>query len=379
MKTLNRRDFLRAGGAATLFAGTPGLAYSHVVGGNSAFDDYRALVCVYLCGGNDSFNVLVPRSNVEYGVYAKSRRNLAIAQAELLAITTPGPGAAAYGLHPSMGAVRSIYEEGDAAFVTNVGALVEPTTKEQFYSGAAAMPSQLFSHHDQQDRRTSLQGGFESASRWVERVATLIRERFGAQGVLPNASSAKGVPRSSDISTTFPRSQLGAQLQNVTRLIAMHDNLKIKRQLFIVAAGGFDTHDDQSEMQPFLLGDVSESISAFHTALGELGMQNNVTTFTQSEFGRALPSNGSGTDHGWGGNQLVVGGAVKGQQLYGSYPSLQIGGPEDVGGGRFIPSTSADQYAATLARWFGIPAEDLAYVAPHIGNFAQQDLGFMIA
>ncbi|MCP4299413.1 MAG: DUF1501 domain-containing protein, partial [Gammaproteobacteria bacterium] len=148
---------------------------------------------------------------------------------------------------------------------------------------------------------------------------------------------------------------------------------------FFVATGGFDTHDNQAADQPGLLGGISDAIAAFHAATAELGVESNVTTFTQSDFARTLTSNGDGTDHAWGGNQLVVGGAVNGRELYGNYPLLAIDGPEDVSGGRMIPSTSADQYAATLAKWFGIPDIDLDVVAPNLGNFAQRDLGFMIA
>ncbi len=152
----------------------------------------------------------------------------------------------------------------------------------------------------------------------------------------------------------------------------------MQRQIFFVAAGGFDSHDNQNADQPGLLADVSESIAAFYAATVELQIQDSVTTFTQSDFGRTLTSNGDGTDHAWGGNQLVVGGAVHGREIYGVYPLLQIGGADDVGGGRMIPTTSADQFAATLAKWFGIPDVDLDIVAPHIDNFAVRDLGFMI-
>ena len=151
----------------------------------------------------------------------------------------------------------------------------------------------------------------------------------------------------------------------------------MQRQIFFVAAGGFDSHDNQNQDQPGLLSDVSDSMAAFYNATVELGIADSVTAFTQSDFGRTLTSNGDGTDHAWGGNQLVIGGAVNGQDVYGSYPVLEIGGDEDVGGGRMIPSTSADQYAATLARWFGIEDVDLDLVAPNIDNFAQRSLGFM--
>ena len=180
------------------------------------------------------------------------------------------------------------------------------------------------------------------------------------------------------LATPFPQSQLGTQLETVARLIAVRDDLEMQRQVFFVAAGGFDSHDNQNEDQPGLLGGVSDAIAAFYQATVELGVAGQVTTFTQSDFGRTLTSNGDGTDHAWGGNQLVVGGAVRGGDLYGRYPLLAIDGDDDVGGGRMIPSTSADQYAATLARWFGIPDADLGIVAPHIDNFAVRDLGFIV-
>ena len=462
MKAFNRRDFLRASGAAAVLAATPGVAYSQVVGGSGSFNDYRALVCVFLFGGNDSFNMLVPSSNAEYNVYANSRQSLAVDQADLLPIVTPGTGSVTYGLHPSMGGVRSLYESGDATFVTNVGPLIRPTTKDEIFNGSAVLPPQLFSHNDQQDQWTSLKGNVTSNTGWAGRMADLIRNGVTNQQMSTNASlfganlfqsadetvayvMGPGGPQQflafsqdpadgffyeqreafkaiveaqygtvyerafaevqtraietadtvsaalttqredNPLTTIFPASQLGTQLETVAYLIAARDELQMQRQVFFVAAGGFDTHDDQEDLQPGLLGGVSDAIASFYAALAEIdngsggGMGDAVTTFTQSDFGRTLTSNGDGSDHAWGGNQLVVGGAVNGAQLYGNYPALQIGGPEDVGGGRFIPSTSADQYAATLAKWFGIDDLELDMVAPNLSNFAQRDLGFMIS
>lgn len=451
MKTLNRRDFLRTSGAAAMFAATPGLAYSQIVGGGGSFTDYRALVCVFMFGGNDSFNMLVPSSTAEYNAYAASRQNLAIAQADLLPITTPGQGALTYGLHPSMGGVQGLFEAGNAALVANVGPLIAPTTKDQFENGSVALPPQLFSHNDQQDQWTSLRGNVPSKTGWAGRMADLIRTGVAGQQMATNASlfganlfqsadetvayvmgtqgplqfegfsldpndilfqqreafqrvveapydsvyergyadvqrrailAADTVSAAIDsaptINAAFPQTQLGNQLRTVARLIAVRDQLQMERQIFFVATGGFDSHDDQIANQPGLLSNISDSIAAFHAATLELGVEDSVTTFTQSDFGRTLTTNGDGSDHAWGGNQLVVGGNVAGQQMVGNYPSLQLDGPLDVGGGRIIPTTSADQYAATLARWFGIPDIDLDTVAPNLLNFAQRDLGFMI-
>jgi uncharacterized protein (DUF1501 family) len=452
MKALNRRDFLRSSGAAALMAATPGLAYSQVVGTGGAFDDYRALVCVFMFGGNDSYNMLVPRSTAEYNAYAASRQNLAIAQQDLLAISPQGLGANDFGVHPSMAGVQGLFESGSAAFVANAGPLVEPTSRDDFFNGSVLLPPQLFSHNDQQDQWTSLRGTVPSNTGWAGRIADLIRTGVAEQQMATNASLfganlmqaaddtvayvmgpggpvqfegfsldpnnilyqqreafrrivdaqhdtiyerafadvqrraidaadtvTAAIESAPPINAVFPQSQLGTQLNTVARLIAVRDQLQMKRQIFFVAAGGFDSHDNQNQDQPGLLGGISDAVSAFYAATAELGVADSVTTFTQSDFARTLTSNGDGTDHAWGGNQLVVGGAVAGRQLFGSYPSLQIGGPEDVGGGRFIPSTSADQYAATLAKWFGIPDMDLDIVAPNLSNFAQRNLGFMIA
>ena len=452
MKTLNRRDFLKTSGAAAVFAATPGLAYSQVVGGAGPFDDYRALVCLFMFGGNDSFNMLVPNTAAEYQAYATSRQNLAIPQGDLLPIMPASQPTPDFGLHPSMGALKGLFDSGEAAFVTNVGPLVEATTKDDYFNGSVTLPPQLFSHNDQQDQWTSLRGNTPSKTGWAGRMADLIRTGVTEQQMATNASlfganllqsadetvayvmgpsgpiqfegfsndpesilfeqreafrriiSAQydtvyergfadvqqrainaadvvtaAIESAPPISAVFPQSQLGIQLQTVARLIAVRDQLQMKRQIFFVATGGFDTHDNQLNDQPGLLGGISDAVAAFHAATVELGVSGNVTTFSQSDFGRTLTSNGDGTDHAWGGNQLVVGGAVNGRELYGSYPLLTIDGPEDVSGGRMIPSTSADQYAATLAKWFGIPDADLDVVAPNLMNFADRDLGFMIA
>ena len=452
MKTLNRRDFLRTSGAAALFAATPGLAYAQVAGGLAPFTDYKALVCVFLFGGNDSFNMLVPNTTAEYNAYAASRQNMAILQQDLLPITPASSAGPDFGLHPAMAATQQMFLDGNAAFVTNVGPLVEPTTKDQYYQGSVILPPQLFSHNDQQDQWTSLRGNLPSKTGWAGRMADLIRDGVAGQQMATNASlfgtnlfqsadetvayvmgpngplqfqgmsSNPDDPRYAafeafnkvvdasydsiyergyaavqrraidaadlvteaiqgvgDLNTVFPASQLGTQLETVAKIIAARDALSMQRQIFFVATGGFDSHDDQVQNQPGLLGGISDAIAAFHAATQELQVDQMVTTFTQSDFGRTLTSNGDGTDHAWGGNQLVVGGAVNGGDLYGSYPVLEIDGVEDVGGGRMIPSTSADQYAATLARWFGIPEVDLNVVAPNLGNFVQRDLGFMLA
>jgi uncharacterized protein (DUF1501 family) len=208
-----------------------------------------------------------------------------------------------------------------------------------------------------------------------ERAFADVQKRALKYADLVNGALAAAPP----LATAFPTgSTLATQLQTVAKMIAVRDRLGMSRQVFFVATGGFDTHDDQLQDQPGLLGNVSASLAAFHAATVELGVAEKVTTFTQSDFGRTLTSNGDGSDHAWGGVQLVVGGAVKGRTIYGRYPVLAINGADDVGGGRMIPAISSDQYAATLARWFGVADADLPKIAPSIGNFAVRDLGFLI-
>ena len=453
MAAFNRREFLKktgAGAAATAaFAAYPGAAFSQIIGTSAPFPDYKALVCVFLFGGNDSYNMLVPRSNAEYNVYAASRQNMALLQGDLLAINPLTPDGADYGLHPMMSDIQTLFESNRAAFVSNTGPLVEPTTKDQYQNKSVLLPPQLFSHNDQQDQWSSLRGVAQSKTGWAGRLADLIRMNVADQQMATNASlfgstlfqsadetvayvmgnsgpipftgfddTAGGQAQraafeqiinanygsiyergfaevqrravaSADLigdalagapvlNTVFPNSQLGRQLSTVAQLIAVRDQLQMQRQIFFVATGGFDSHDDQLANQPGLLGGISESMAAFYNATVELGVSDMVTSFTQSDFGRTLTSNGDGTDHAWGGNQLVIGDAVAGREMYGAYPILEINGPDDVGGGRIIPTTSADQYAATLSKWFGIPDADLASVAPNIDNFVQRDLGFLL-
>lgn len=456
MKKLDRREFMRAtaaAGFAASFAHYPGMAFSQSIGTTAPFGDYKALVCLFLHGGNDSYNMVIPRSAAEYGVYAASRQNMAIPQEDLLPIGPLTPDGTDYGLHPSMNGIKSLFDQGRLAFVSNVGPLIEPTTKSDFFGKSVMLPPQLFSHNDQQDQWHSLKGANVGNTGWAGRIADLIRDRVANQQLATNVSlhgsslyqsaeetvayvmgsngpipftgfSDSGDPndlfyqqrlaferlldaeydsvyargfaevqrRAVDsvdlvngalaqapvLTTVFPQSELGNQLRTVAQMIAVNDVLQMERQIFLVEKGGFDSHDDQLQNQPALLGDVSESVAAFYAALNEIGMSDKVTTFTQSDFGRTLTSNGDGTDHAWGGIQLVVGDAVAGQDMYGIYPDLALGSDDDVGGGRMIPTTSADQYAATLARWFGIEEADIPAVAPHIGNFAVQDLGFFI-
>ena len=458
MKKMNRREFISkssaAAAATAAFAHYPGAAFSQVVGTGAPFTDYKALVCVFLFGGNDSYNMVVPRSNAEYTTYAQSRQNMAIAQQDLLPITTLSGETVDFGLHPSMPGMQNLFNTGKAALINNTGPLVQQTSKFEYQTGGVPLPPQLFSHNDQQDQWHALKGAGVSKTGWAGRIADLIRTNVVGQQLATNVSlfgsslfqsadetvayvmgnngpiAFSGFPDPNDpnpdpllveqraaferiiganyatiyergfadiqqravatadlvtvalanappINTVFPATQLGNELNTVARLIAAQSDLSMDRQIFFVATSGFDTHDDQLVNHADLLQDVSEAMTAFDTAMGELQLSDSVTAFTQSDFSRTLTSNGDGTDHGWGGIQMVVGDAVVGQRMYGTYPDLALGSNDDVGGGRLIPTISSDQYAATLAKWFGIPDAELDIVAPNLANFATRDLGFL--
>jgi uncharacterized protein (DUF1501 family) len=464
-----RRKFLKAamaGGVAYAFGRTAGTisAQMSAVGG---FGDYKALVCLFLFGGNDSWNMLVPTGTAEYNAYARSRggttgTGLALDRAALLPAAPIGrtSGDPSYGFHPSMSGVRELFDRGRLAVVANVGPLLRPTTKAAYQTAASTghlLPPQLFSHNDQQDQWHSLRGRVTSKTGWAGRIADLMNAQVGGQQLPLNvslagqtyfqageiarpyvmgaagaatfsgfAASGVGLARrgaveemlrstlQSKSNTVYERgyaevqrravvaadqvngalaaardftalpttgatlTPLQTQLRTVAKLIAARDALGVSRQIFFVSAGGFDQHDDQMADQPGLLSNVSAAIKSFHDAISEIGMDNSVTLFTQSDFGRTLTSNGDGSDHAWGGIQLVSGGAVLGGRIYGEYPLLELGSSLDVGGGRIVPTTSADQYVATLATWFGINSTDLKLIAPNILAFSRQNLGFMV-
>lgn len=442
---MNRRKFLNLS-AAALAAG-PLMLPS--VPAQAALGDYKALVCVFLFGGNDGWNLLVPRSGAEYDAYASSRRNMAIAQEALLPINPATSDGRDYGLHPALTGIRDLFEGGEAALTVNVGPLIEPVTKTQYREKSVRLPPQLFSHNDQQSQWHTLKGVGSPVTGWAGRLNDVLQNQTVAQAI-PSGSSLFGTTRfligeqsqpyvmgpqgpisfagfdtsgirlersrafqsiveagSSNLyaqafadvqqraldnvnlinaalesgpvlDTTFQADILSQQLRTVAQLIAVRDELQMERQVFFVGLGGFDTHDAQVELQPALFATLNNAVAAFYDATVELGVSDQVTTFTQSDFGRTLTSNGDGTDHAWGSVQLMVGGSVVGRELYGDYPILEIDGELDVRGGRLIPTTSADQYAATLASWFGASSDELPTITPQILNFPVQNLGFMV-
>lgn len=406
--------------------------------------EYRALVCLFFSGGWDSFNVLVPRGASEYAEYASVRQNLALAQGSLLPINpTVDPGLQ-LGLHAALPEVQTLFEAGDAAFVANVGTLVEPVTKAQYFAGAG-LPLGLFSHSDQQEQWQTSTPDARSAVGWAGRMADLLKQLNSIDKVSMNISlSGNNVwqagqtvfdysitdegavgpngynfkyqeyqevtqPRSAAVDSqlglhysnlfaqafnkskkdafdayelfsastsaalpgnpTFPNTDLGNQLKMVAKTIAGRTGLGATRQTFFVQYDGWDHHGELLTSQAAMLPVVSQAIGAFQNALTLMGVQDNVTLFTASDFGRTLTSNGQGSDHAWGGNQLVVGGAVNGKKIYGSYPDLALNNPLDLGRGRFIPTTSVDAYFAELALWLGVSKSSLPLVLPNISRF----------
>jgi uncharacterized protein (DUF1501 family) len=463
-----RRDILRYG-AATLATSTvlgrlcrPLIAHAaspYVTG-------YKALVCVFLTGGNNGFNMVVPTTQAAYNTYAASRTNLSIAQNTLLPLNGKASDGNAYGLHPSCPELQALFNAGNLAIVANVGTLVQPTTVAQAQAGSAPLPPQLFSHVDQQNQWSTSIPQSPNLYGWGGRIADLLGTKgvtaklgfnidvaganYWQQGAttLPYTLGTSGAPTlavtgsgfsqtrakavlalqtqattdpspfvqayqsvaanaaskvvlvnnaltaAGDLTTPFPSNPgdggltgdqgFDLQLHEVARVIKAQTQIGDARQLFFVTLGGFDTHNGELATQKQLLTYVSSYLNNFWLAMGEINMRQNVTVFTMSDFGRTLGSNGQGTsgnvtagsDHGWGNHALVLGGAVKGG-FYGTMPNLTIGGPNDFSTGRLVPTTSTDQYAATLTSWFGIAQADVSTTFPNLANFPVSNLGFM--
>lgn len=454
---LTRRHFIQrcsalALGSSSALATLSQLQLAHAQTQSSS--DYKALVCVFLFGGNDAFNMVVPRSDSAYNSYADARRELAIAQELLLPVSSTQGNGVDYGLHPGLSDLAGLYGQNKLAVLGNVGALIEPTSKIAYQNKSVALPPQLFSHNDQQNFTQSLQSTTKRNG-WAGRAADIMQAmnentrlsmnislsgsnlwQAGADAV-PYSVNPEGITsirymdRNSEdnwerariatlenllgqqqqhifvrnyaqaltkawdlsdevgaavagapaIATPFPagENRLAVGLNMVARLIAARSSLNVTRQTFFVGMGDFDTHGDQNRRQDLLMTQLNDALAAFYAATVELGVADKVTTFTASDFGRTLSSNGDGTDHGWGGHQFIMGDAVQGGNIYGSMPELVLGSNDDMGEGRFIPTTSIDQYAATLASWFGVPGTAYADIFPNLSNFDTTNLGFMQA
>lgn len=498
ISVITRREFIRrtacaAVGTAAMTAAIRDLRFMNAAVAQSNITDYKALVCIFLQGGNDSNNMIIPTITSQYNNYAAIRTPvLAIPQSAILGVTSQNPDGNTYGLHPSCPELQSLFGEGKLAFLFNTGTLVYPITRAQYLSGTVSPPPQLFSHADQQTQWQTSVPDQPPTTGWGGRCADLLNSvqpnapislmvtlaganifevgnivaqysvsTSGAVSLslpttpsggantnrLPTLMNLLGLPYTNlqsqayasvaeqaintgallnnAISNTaaanywtnlntntgvtgFPTkitppeqgsagftSTLSPQLEMVARLIAAgstpvaQGGFGMKRQIFFCQVGGYDLHTGQTEYtandpndvllgaHTNLLAELSQSMYAFQRAMEQLGLSDQVTSFTCSDFSRTFPSNGQGSDHGWGSHHLILGGAVNGQMTYGQFPVQTINGPNDTGTGRWIPTTAIDQYFATLATWFGVDSDNLTTVFPNIGRFATSNLGFM--
>ena len=403
---MRRRDLLRMAllGAPALRAACP--------------DDYRALVCVMMAGGNDGNNMLLPIAMAEgnplitYSQYARVRGGLAVPLESVVRIYA-GNGDQ-FGLHGSLKELGEMYNQRkNVAVLANVGPLAEPLTRAEYRGGKGMVPAGLYSHGGQQAEwqamagaafgavdgceasefplpvwlgggsGAALRGGGESPR--MTGVTNLLRVDDGLAMVRgANTFSEAGLAQSrllegaldgvAPLTTAFPNTALGRQLGRAARMIQARGALGVRRQIFLAAIGGFDTHERQLTDQAAALAQLSGAVSAFYQATVEMGVSDRVVTFTASEFGRTLQACGGGTlgsDHGWGSHHLIVGDAVQGGEVYGKYPAMALDGPDDATGrGVWIPTMATDQYGAALGRWFGISEEGLAEVFPNLASFA---------
>jgi uncharacterized protein (DUF1501 family) len=445
---LTRRGFIRVGTATVgSLALRPFGALSALAQSGS---DYRALVCIFLFGGNDSNNTIVPMDDANYKAYTSIRASLALDSSELTP-TVYSVANAPYAFHGKLAEIASLFSSKELAVVANVGSLVQPVTRAQYQARQAPIPANLFSHSDQQlEWQSSLAQG-NSPTGWAGRAADYIQSqnvnppsfpvffsvagnsllgtgtatqpvaltpggslqltgfnstaasqaRWSALNNLLNLDSGVSLAQAanhtlansindanvlgqalsmgSPLKTQFPNTSLGQQLQQVAKVIQVANYLGTERQIFFCSLGGFDTHGGEFAAHNTLYPQLSQAVAAFYAATEELGVAQNVTTFTESDFGRTFqPTTTDGSDHAWGNHHLVLGGAVQGGQIFGSFPAFQLGGPDDTDTrGRWIPTLSVDQYGATLSSWFGIPDSALPSVFPNLANFPSWKIGFL--
>ena len=444
---VNRRSFIRyaslaaAGSAAGLrpFGALNTLAQSAT--------DYRALVCVFLFGGNDANNTLIPFDTNGYANYSSIRGPLTLPQSSLIQLAQ----APNFALNPNVPDIAKLFDSKAAALVTNVGTLIAPTTKTAYQHGAT-VPTNLFSHPDQQLEWQNASQSGSTQTGWAGRIADTLTSSYNPGGTVPMITSVAGdtlfcngaasTPVSVSpgnlggvscsegttecaaqqataqallqfdsglslvqadntitsnaynyakvltaatsslpaLQTVFPANNgLAAQLKQIAQVIQARAALGVSRQIFFAGIGNFDTHSDQVAQQGTLLAAISPALAAFYQATQELGVSSNVTTFTMSDFSRTFqPNSNTGSDHAWGSHHIVIGGAVKGGQMYGTFPTLALNGPDDSGtNGRWVPTTGSVQYAATLASWFGVSPSQMATIFPNIGSFPTMNLGFV--
>jgi uncharacterized protein (DUF1501 family) len=450
---LNRRRFLShsctmGASAVTLGTGLLQLGIARRAAAQTT-DDYRALVCILLAGGNDSYNMLVPYDSENYGAYAAIRADLALPNEQLLPLSGSAADGRRYALHPGMPGLQALFADGKAALLAGVGTLLEPMDTVALQNQTAKSPLGLFSHSDQIQQWQTAVSDERIAQGWGGRIADILEAGNPANGISMNISLAgnnifqsgdltapyaisaagDGAPAlsgydepgergefsraaidgllaaaqtnlfrreysarlakaiesqtvfvnalagSTELPTAFSTAPLSAALRQVARVINAREALGVSRQTFFITVGGWDHHDGLLENQAAMLPGLDTGLLEFQTAMDAMGLGPQVTTFTTSDFGRTLTSNGRGSDHGWGGHHIILGGAVNGGQLFGDYPEIYTGNPLDVGRGIYAPTTAVDEYFAELALWFGVSSSDLASVLPNLGRFYTADSG----
>lgn len=461
-----RRDFLKMAGGCAALTNTSllstifNLSATNAAVANNASNltGYKAIVCVFLFGGNDSYNMLSPLTAGERqdyldargGVYAPGNGALGLDDATLHPITDPDTNRT-YGVHPSMPEVQTLYDNQDLCFLANVGSLVGPTTMQD-YQSQVNLPLGLFSHADlQRHWMTSVPQTRSQIDGWAGRMAdcvtgatnssenismsislnnvnmwqtggqvvpyiitssgasevgwygqpwtqqtiftqltddalsraygNLVEKTFANanRNALDAAIQFNQATNLTQLNTVFPDEYLANQLKMVAKTIGArnHPHFQQTRQIFFVSTGGYDNHDELINNQATNLAEVSQALKAFHDATVELGVANDVVTFTASDFARTLNSNGQGSDHAWGGNQIVMGGSVVGKKIHGEYPdSLAPGNELDLGRGRLLPTMAVDEMAAEIAMWYGVGNDaDLEHILPNVRNFPSCDTG----
>ena len=455
MKTeISRRNFLQLGASVGMLLGLSRFEWAQA----ATAPDYKALVCLFMFGGNDGHNTVVPLQGAQYNAYVAARGGgLALPQNQLLAISDSVQGA--FGLHYAMPELQALYNQGKMAVLANVGMLVQPTSYSQFSTPGFALPLNLRSHADQV---VQMQTGVPNAggsTGWGGRTLDLMELTYGynsttgfpvsismnspalfcagsivrnvslqpgnyldqnAMGIWPPAAAQaraaaqlqiasatngnaiidaankvmadalalnpllKGAAGAVAFQKPFPATTIGDQLKDIARMISLNAQLSVGRQVFFCSLGGFDTHGGQSYQQWSLLQQVSQALDAFYAATVQLGVANQVTAFTLSDFGRTLQPSGSGSDHGWGSHHMILGGAVKGGKIYGKFPLMTNYATfnatnDDYADNRgvMLPGASLSQYGATLAKWFGAADPELDGLFPTLPSFTTRDLGFM--
>ena len=458
-KKISRRQFIgqancAAVGTASLLSSLLSLRLTAGAASASNFTDYKALVCLFLNGGNDSFNMLVPRQQNAYNEYEQVRggvggSGLAIPRSDLHQITSSlqnssaGAGYSDFGIHPDLPYLKTLYDQGDLAFVSNVGSLIEPTSLVQYNDGSKPKPEGLFSHPDHQIHWQTLvpQVRGSAPKGWGGRMAEVMSHANQQSNIAMNISLSGAnvlqsgtttVPYITDpggvvelknygqdptlqlavddmlgqhyqsiysktlahanrnsidasvafksaldsLSTPFDPSVISGETQTykrlsmVSKIIEARTALSMNRQIFFVERGGWDHHNELLAPQSNLFIELNEAIEIFWTAIQSMGLQNNVVLYTASDFGRTLTSNGSGSDHAWGGNHFIISGSANGGEIYGVYPDLALNNSStDLGRGRILPTTSVDSYMAELAYWYGVPNSEISTVIPNINNF----------